>query len=114
MAINLNCIDAITPGCGARLDHLPAVIGRGEEADVCIRDTWASRMHCRLFERDGRLFAADLHSSNGTRVNGAPITETELRSGDRLTVGITTFRVTWSRLPVSKAAPVTKPELVGT
>lgn len=101
MTIRLTCVDKVSSISSERIESLPSVIGRGEEADLQIRDHWSSRCHCRLFERDGRLMVADLQSCNGTRVNGERIEEVELHSGDRLTIGITTVRVTFSRLPLS-------------
>ena len=34
----------------------------------------------------------DLRSTNGTRVNGAPVRERVLEDGDEITVGTTTLR----------------------
>ena len=99
MSVRLTCIDAVPSASDAVLTELPITIGRGDEADVCIRDTWSSRVHCRLGVRDGQLFLEDLGSSNGTLVNGTRATETALASGDQITIGITTFRVSYSRLP---------------
>jgi pSer/pThr/pTyr-binding forkhead associated (FHA) protein len=102
MSVRLTCIDAVPSASDAVLTELPITIGRGDEADICIRDTWSSRVHCRVEIRDGQLFLEDLGSSNGTLVNGTRATEAALQSGDQITVGITTFRVTYSRLPESR------------
>jgi len=101
MAIRLTCVDAV-PTCGTEhVSRLPITIGRGEEADITVHDNWASRQHARLSrERDG-LWVEDLGSSNGTYVNGQRITRTKVSSGDRLSIGITTLRVTFLRLPVT-------------
>jgi pSer/pThr/pTyr-binding forkhead associated (FHA) protein len=106
MSIRLSCVDAVSTLDDTRLDKLPATLGRGDEADVCIHDTWASRVHCRLFARGGQLFVEDLGSSNGTMVNGERVSECPLDSGDQLTVGITTFRVHCHRLPKNQDVPV--------
>ena len=102
MSVRLTCIDAVPSASDAVLTELPITIGRGDEADICIRDTWSSRVHCRIGIRDGQLFLEDLSSSNGTLVNGTRETEAALHSGDQITVGITTFRVSYSRLPGSQ------------
>jgi pSer/pThr/pTyr-binding forkhead associated (FHA) protein len=102
MSIHLTCIDAVPSASDSILTELPVTIGRGDEADICIRDTWSSRVHCKLSLRDQRLFLEDLNSSNGTLVNGALMAESPLHSGDQITIGITTFRVTYSRLPASR------------
>lgn len=102
MSVRLTCIDAVPSASDAVLTELPVTIGRGEEADICIRDTWSSRVHCRLSIRDQQLFLEDLGSSNGTLVNGTLVSDSPLQHGDQVTVGITTFRVTYSRLPESR------------
>ena len=104
MAVRLTCCDAVSTIDDVALDTLPVTIGRGEEADVRVFDTWASRIHCILVEREGSLWVEDRHSSNGTRLNGEFVREAEVRSGDQLTVGITTFRITFSRVPESQSA----------
>lgn len=104
MAIRLSCIDAVPSSSDAILTHLPITIGRGDEADLCIRDTWASRVHGRLSIRGDRLHLEDLRSSNGTMVNGVQVRESFIDRGDLITVGITTFRVAYSRLPESQKA----------
>ncbi len=103
MAVRLTCCDAVSTIDDVALDALPASIGRGEEADVRVFDTWASRIHCVLVVRDGRLWVEDRQSSNGTHLNGELVKEAEIRSGDQLTVGITTFRVTFSRVPAKQS-----------
>lgn len=100
MKVTLTCVDAAASTGAASFSSLPITIGRGDEADLTLRDSWASRVHCRLTNCLGRLVVEDLQSSNGTRLNGQLVTRAEVRSGDRVTVGITTFRVIFSRLPV--------------
>jgi len=104
MTVRLSCIDAAPSSGNVTLTEFPVTIGRGDEANVCIRDTWASRVHCRLILRDGKLWVEDLDSVNGTLVNSELVTEHEVLSGAQLTVGITTFRVTYSRLRMPASA----------
>ena len=101
MTIRLTCTDAVSTIDDVTLNALPATVGRGEEADVCVHDSWASRIHCRLVEQDGELWFEDNSSSNGTSLNGEIALRSKVQSGDELTVGITTFRVLFSRLPQS-------------
>lgn len=102
MAVRLTCVDAVPSASNAEVSNFPVTIGRGDEADICIRDTWSSRVHCRLEIRDGQLWLEDLGSSNGTLVNGVRVSESLIQSGDQVTVGITTFRITYSRLPATQ------------
>ena len=52
-----------------------------------------SRHHGRIAGRRGTLVYADLGSTNGSRVNGVPVTEVVLGVGDRLEVGDTALVV---------------------
>jgi phosphoserine phosphatase RsbU/P len=63
-------------------------IGRSSKADLVVSDALLSREHARLFRADGGWFVEDLGSRNGTRLNGAPLTETRAVSpGDVLLLG---------------------------
>jgi pSer/pThr/pTyr-binding forkhead associated (FHA) protein len=75
-----------------RIPCFPCKIGRGENNDIVIDgDRSISRNHCLLFEREGRIFAQDTGSRNGTSINGTPVTAEdamELRDGDILRLGL--------------------------
>jgi pSer/pThr/pTyr-binding forkhead associated (FHA) protein len=49
------------------------VIGRASGCDYRINDPMISRRHCALSLRDNQVWVEDLHSLNGTRVNGEPV-----------------------------------------
>ncbi len=68
-------------------------IGRAEDNDLVARDTRVSRHHGRIAGRLGTLVYLDLGSTNGSRVNGEPVTEVVLGVGDRLEIGATTIVV---------------------
>lgn len=75
---------------------LPAVIGRSTQTDVRLPHPLVSRKHCELTERDGKLFARDLGSLNGTLVNGKRIAQAEVVMPDELiTVGPVVFRAVY-------------------
>lgn len=69
------------------------VLGRDDCADVVLDDPGISRQHSEIrVTSDGpHLLSSvhDLHSTNGTYVNGDPITSRRLADGDRITVGRT-------------------------
>jgi hypothetical protein len=68
-------------------------IGRSKESDVQIEDRYASGLHARVFSREGRYFAEDMNSTNGTLLNGATLKgEAELIDGDTVQIGDTVFR----------------------
>lgn len=67
----------------------PLVIGRLPECGVVLEDTNVSRRHAELRRSGDAVVLTDLGSTNGTRVNGAPIREHVLGSGDEVSVGST-------------------------
>ncbi|MDT5294290.1 MAG: hypothetical protein QOJ76_1170 [Acidobacteriota bacterium] len=75
------------------LERDEVTLGRALEADVRVNDARASRMHARInVERDPasgetRYRIQDLGSTNGTLLNGEPVTDAYLQDGDKLTVG---------------------------
>lgn len=72
------------------------VLGRnaGQAVLTIPGDGTISGRHCELVFSRGKLFVADLQSTNGTMVNGVPVRgEFPLNDGDRLTLGKTEMRV---------------------
>jgi len=68
-----------------------AVIGRDVAATVCVNSRSASRRHCVVRRNGDQYLIKDLGSSNGTLVNGLPITECVLQHGDRIAVSDALF-----------------------
>ena len=75
------------------LEREEVTLGRALEADVRVNDARASRMHARIrVERDPstgepRYRLEDLDSTNGTLLNGQPVSDAYLEDGDKLTIG---------------------------
>jgi hypothetical protein len=66
------------------------IVGRGGNCDIPIGDEFASNLHAKVYEAEGRFYVEDLGSTNGTYVNGRRITyPTELRGGDQIKIGRT-------------------------
>lgn len=89
-------LQVIDPDGRTREVALPAgglTIGRATDNDLVTRDVLVSRHHGRIAGRRGTLVYTDLGSTNGSRVNGEPVTEVVLGVGDRLQVGDTTLVV---------------------
>jgi predicted component of type VI protein secretion system len=62
-------------------------IGRAPDNTIVIDDASVSSHHAQL-ELSGEVYRLkDLESTNGTRVNGIPVTETALRFDDRIRFG---------------------------
>ncbi|MFI0829416.1 FHA domain-containing protein [Streptomyces roseolus] len=75
----------------------PIRIGRSVEADVPLDDPDVSRAHCTVtVAGDGRVTVADLGSTNGTTLDGAPVGDrpVPLRPGALLRLGESTLRLT--------------------
>src|SRR5262245_21179871 len=78
------------------------IIGRREGCDLRIPSGEVSRRHCRLSVRDGVLMVEDLHSSNGTYLNGARVMEIQtVQPGDCLEIGPVLFRVKYQLSPAA-------------
>jgi hypothetical protein len=75
------------PPLTIKLDKMTSVVGRGDQCDVIIDSTQVSRKHCLLEVWEDNIKVKDLDSSNGTFVNGIPIKDGFLRSGDQLRLG---------------------------
>ncbi len=59
------------------------VLGRSSKADVVLADRFLSRLHARLFVRDGAWFVEDLGSRNTTFLNDRPVSGAmPVRPGD--------------------------------
>ncbi|MDE3034125.1 MAG: FHA domain-containing protein, partial [Acidobacteriota bacterium] len=69
-------------------------LGRGDQATLRLQTNAVSRLHARIFLKDGVPFIEDLKSLNGTSLNGSPITSPmRLRMGDAVLLG--EALVTW-------------------
>lgn len=62
-------------------------IGRAPENSIRLEDTSVSGRHAEIAVVDRNCYLKDLGSTNGTVVNGQPVTETQLRPGDRIRFG---------------------------
>src|SRR5262249_14489248 len=58
--------------------------------EVRLIDDGISRKHARVNQEGARVTIEDLQSSNGTYVNGEPVTVSELHDGDKIRLGSTT------------------------
>ncbi len=62
-------------------------IGREPSNQVSLLDASVSRRHCLISHEAGQFRIRDLQSRNSTFVNGVPVTERVLASGDEIKVG---------------------------
>src|SRR2546429_1736284 len=75
------------------LERNEVTLGRALDADVRINDARASRLHARITTQldeatgSARYSLTDLDSTNGTILNGRPVTQAFLADGDKFEVG---------------------------
>ncbi len=69
------------------------VVGRSLKSGVCLTDLESSREHCKITISNNSAQLIDLGSSNGTFLNGQPVTSSGIKVGDHITVGQTVFVV---------------------
>jgi pSer/pThr/pTyr-binding forkhead associated (FHA) protein len=79
------------------------LIGRRQECDLCIPLSIVSRKHCELSINQNKLMIRDLHSKNGTFVNGQQVEDAQLNPGDRLNFGQVAFVVQIDGSPAREA-----------
>lgn len=76
----------------------PLLVGRDDAlANLVIRDAFISRTHAAIVQEDGEYYLQDLHSKNGTFLNGERLPTGEkspepLRDGDRIGFNIVEFK----------------------
>jgi hypothetical protein len=69
-----------------------AVLGRGDQADIQLQDTFASSQHARLAPHGDVMVLEDLGSTNGTYLNEEPLRGPQpLHPGDKIRIGDSSF-----------------------
>jgi hypothetical protein len=84
---------AVLAGMGRRtvVESDPFTIGRSRDCDLVLDDPNISRRHAELRSDGGSWRIADLGSTNGIKVNRRRVDQAVLRTGDRITLGVTDF-----------------------
>jgi transcriptional regulator with PAS, ATPase and Fis domain len=88
MRIALGGIQSLQVGRGETRRLQPAQAG---QQALEVPDSRMSTTHVRILRKDGAILAEDAGSTNGTLVNGEPLTSHALRDGDILELGQTLF-----------------------
>ena len=79
---------------GVGLSQVPLTIGRSNDAGITALDPKVSNLHCEIRFWGGDYVIKDLHSRNGTYVNGKLIQVAQLSPGDSIRCGHEVFTVT--------------------
>ncbi len=82
-------IQGIDQGARFEIGEAEVGLGRGVQNAIRIHDTEVSRAHAKIVCVDGKFQLTDLHSSNGTFVNGTLTNLRELVGGEEIQVGRT-------------------------
>ncbi|GIV97465.1 MAG: hypothetical protein KatS3mg057_2122 [Herpetosiphonaceae bacterium] len=69
------------------LESTQVTLGRALNNEIILEDSRVSRHHAQIHYKARRFWVTDLGSTNGTFINGEPIMEQPLRSGDVLSLG---------------------------
>jgi len=72
------------------------LIGRDNGCDIVVADPYISKVHAKIFYRDGKWYIVDLGSTNGTYVSGEDIRALGplvLKNGMKIVLGLSTITV---------------------
>jgi len=84
----LAVIGGLVAGPSIPLPEGTVTIGRGARCDIVLRDEETSRLHASITVAGDAVTIEDLHSANGTTVNGTMVTgPTVIRPGDLVGIG---------------------------
>ena len=73
--------------CVVQVEDSPFLIGRSTSNHLALQSAEISREHVAIVSHDGQFTVQDRKSRAGTFLNGDPVTEQQLASGDRIRVG---------------------------
>ena len=76
-----------SPTFKLKVKKVTNVVGREGTCDIYVESNQVSRRHCLLQVTERGLLVKDLESTNGTFVNGIPMTDGYVNDGDRLSLG---------------------------
>ena len=78
----LRALQGLSPGQLFPLEGASVVLGRHPACDIVLESAAVSRQHARILNLDGNFFVEDLHSRNGTLLNGLPVVGRQLLAED--------------------------------
>ncbi len=108
---SLEIVRGAFAGASFHIERPVVSIGRGEQADVRLRDDSVSTAHATLLRKGDTWYVVDLRSVNGTFVDGYRIAgERELPTGATLRVGAVEM-IFRSFIAGVEAPPIVKPSI---
>jgi Nif-specific regulatory protein len=91
IAAELDAVTGPLKGTSIPLAEAEVTIGREPSNGISLLDVGVSRRHCIILRNGSQFKIQDLSSRNGTFVNGVPVTERALASGDEIKIGGSLF-----------------------
>src|SRR6267142_5097629 len=93
LAITPRLVDIDGPLSGQTfyLDESVVSIGRLGSNDICLEDPFVSRHHCVIISEGDDYAIEDLHSANGTYLNGKRVSGGSLEEGSLIQIGTSRF-----------------------
>ncbi len=85
--VTFQILEGIDKGRIFRDLAIPVTIGREEGNLLRLNDERVSRFHAKVQVDGNDVIITDLESTNGTRVNGAPVQIRRIRPGDQISIG---------------------------
>lgn len=71
------------------INNDPFIIGRGSDCDLSLPERQVSRHHVKITHDDSHYLLHDLHSKNGTHLNGVRVTDrAPLSDGDEIQIAL--------------------------
>ena len=86
-------------GTSVIVEDAVTLIGRDDECQVKLDDPRVSGQHAMVYFASGEFRVRDLNSTNGSLLNGSPLTEFAYQDGDDLRVGKTVVRLVVDFVP---------------
>lgn len=83
------------------LNEGETTIGSDATSSIAVDDKTVSRRHCAIIRSENQLCIRDLHSTNGTAVDGVSVETAYLRPGMKLRVGNAVFSVEVGYAPLA-------------
>jgi len=88
----LRVLDGPEAGRSHALTSERMILGTSPDNDICLKDPFISRHHAEILQGPDGVVIKDLQSSNGTLLDGQPVSSAVLEHGATLTLGAIRLR----------------------
>jgi pSer/pThr/pTyr-binding forkhead associated (FHA) protein len=85
-----------------KIDQNEIIIGRDTTSDIQIDNIAVSREHAMIIKGPNYYFIEDMHSKNGTFVNGKKINKKFLKANDEILIGKHSLQIILEENPAQK------------